>query len=52
MCTGNKGCMKPRDKIVKPECCTDEQIRKCHGEVKRHPCIEKDKPKEEKKKKA
>jgi len=52
MCTGNRECMKPRDKIVKPGCCTDEQIKKCHGEVKGHPCIEKGKPKEEKKEKA
>ncbi len=35
-----KGC-EYREKLKdRPEECTPEQIRECHGEVKEHPCVE------------
>ena len=39
MCEGKKGCQKPKELIGKPEDCSPEQIEKCHGEVKEHPCV-------------
>ena len=40
MC-GEKGkCQKPENLKGKPEECSPEQIRKCHGEVAKHPCLE------------
>ena len=33
-----KGCRKPEDLKTKPEDCSDEQIRECHGETGNHPC--------------
>ena len=39
MCGGKKGCQKPEELKGKPEDCSPEQIRKCHGEVSEHPCI-------------
>jgi hypothetical protein len=32
------GCQRPEELIGKPEDCSPDQIRKCHGEVKDHPC--------------
>ena len=39
MCSGDekRGCRKPEELKGKPEDCTPEQIRKCHGDEK-HPC--------------
>ena len=34
-------CEHPQKLKGKPEECTPEQIKECHGEVKEHPCIEK-----------
>lgn len=31
-------CQQPQKLKGKPEECTAEQIRECHGEVKDHPC--------------
>ncbi len=31
-------CQKPENLKGKPEECTPEQIEKCHGGVKKHPC--------------
>ena len=31
-------CERPEKLKGKPEACTPEQIRECHGEVKTHPC--------------
>jgi len=31
-------CEKPERLSGKPEECTDEQIRECHGEDAEHPC--------------
>ena len=34
-----KGCCERPEKLKdKPENCTPEQIRECHGDVKTHPC--------------
>ena len=41
MCCCNenkKGCQKPENLKGKPEECSAEQVRKCHGDVKKHPC--------------
>lgn len=35
-----RGCEHPDKLKGKPEECTPEQIRECHGEVKEHPCVE------------
>ena len=35
-----KGCEQPEKLKGKPEDCTPEQIKECHGEVKEHPCVE------------
>lgn len=32
------GCQKPEELKDKPENCSPEQIKKCHGDVKEHPC--------------
>jgi hypothetical protein len=31
-------CEQPQKLKDKPEACTPEQIRECHGDVKNHPC--------------
>ena len=36
-CNEKKGCQKPENLKGKPEDCSPEQIRKCHGD-KGHPC--------------
>jgi len=34
-----KDCCKKPDRLKgKPEDCSPEQIRECHGEVREHPC--------------
>jgi hypothetical protein len=40
MCCNDKkeGCRKPENLKDKPRECTPEQIRKCHGDAKDHPC--------------
>ena len=41
MCNPSKGgCMIQDNLKTKPEECTPEQIKKCHGEVLKHPCIQ------------
>ena len=43
MCCGNekkKGCQRPENLKGKPEDCSPEQIRKCHGDADAHPCVE------------
>ena len=34
----NKGCEHPEKLQGKPEECTPEQIKACHGDAKDHPC--------------
>lgn len=41
MCDCKKGCQKPKHLIGKPEECSPEQIKKCHGDAKEHPCADK-----------
>ena len=41
MCRGK--CERPEKLKGKPEECTPEQIKECHGEVKEHPCEDKKK---------
>ena len=38
MCNGKTGCQKPEEMMGRPEDCSPEQIRKCHGDVQGHPC--------------
>ena len=40
MCQEKKACEKPEELKGKPEECSPEQIRKCHGHVREHPCVE------------
>ena len=35
-----KGCRKPENLKGKPEDCSPEHIRKCHGDAERHPCAD------------
>jgi len=37
------GCEKPDRLKERPQTCTPEQIRECHGEVQEHPCAAEDK---------
>jgi hypothetical protein len=34
----NKGCQKPKNLKGKAADCSPEQVRKCHGNTKTHPC--------------
>jgi len=38
-----RGCEHPEKLKGKPEKCTSEQIKECHGEVKPHACVPKKK---------
>ena len=38
MCCGKAKCEKPEALKGKPEKCSLEQVRKCHGDAKKHPC--------------
>ncbi len=38
MCDCKKGCQKPKERVGKPEECSPEQIKKCHGDAVGHPC--------------
>jgi len=38
MCYKKAKCQKPKEMKGKAEKCSQEQIRKCHGDVKKHPC--------------
>jgi len=41
MCCCNdkkQACQRPKNLKGKAENCTPHQIRKCHGEAKKHPC--------------
>ncbi len=45
MCNGEDKCQKPENLKEKPEECSPEQILKCHGDIKGHPC---EKPEDDK----
>jgi hypothetical protein len=34
-----EGCQTPENLKGKPEECSPERIRECHGDVKEHPCL-------------
>lgn len=38
MCDCKRGCKRPKHLVGKPEECSPEQIRECHGDAKGHPC--------------
>ncbi len=38
MSNDKKTCEKPDQLKGKPEDCSSEQIKKCHGDEKKHPC--------------
>ncbi|MBN2559750.1 MAG: hypothetical protein JXQ75_02305 [Phycisphaerae bacterium] len=38
-----KQCQKPEKLTGKPEECSPEQIKKCHGDAEEHPCVKKPK---------
>ena len=39
MCAAKKGCQKPEELKGEPGECSPEQVRKCHGSDKNHPCV-------------
>lgn len=39
-CEEKNKCQKPKELRGKPAECTPEQIAKCHGDHKGHPCTE------------
>ncbi len=41
MCDNQHTCQRPEELKTKPEECPPEQIKKCHGQAKEHPCLEK-----------
>jgi hypothetical protein len=49
MCCSNekKGCQRPQNLKGKPEDCSPEQVRKCHGDAKKHCCLPKGSRKEQ-----
>ncbi len=40
MCDEKRKCQKPEELTGRPQECSPEQIKKCHGDVKDHPCVE------------
>lgn len=40
-------CQKPEELKTVPEKCTKEQIEKCHGSDKDHPCVQPERDKKE-----
>jgi len=42
MCEEKKSCRKPEKLKGKPEDCSPEQIRECHGDESEHPCAPKE----------
>ena len=34
------GCKEPKELKARPEDCSPEQIKECHGDVKGHSCVE------------
>jgi len=39
MCEKKQCCEKPANLKGKPEQCSPEQVRKCHGTSDEHPCV-------------
>ena len=42
MCEKKQGCQEPKLLKGKPQECTPEQIKECHGDAKDHPCVKRD----------
>jgi hypothetical protein len=40
MCSKKKKCQKPEELKGTPRTCSPEQIKKCHGDVVGHPCVD------------
>ena len=40
MCDRKRCCEKPKALKGKPEQCTPKQIKECHGDAKKHPCVD------------
>jgi len=40
MCNAENNCQKLENLKEKPEECSPEQIKECHGDIKEHPCTE------------
>lgn len=40
MCCGKTKCQRPKELKGKAGQCSPEQITKCHGDSKKHPCVE------------
>lgn len=40
MCCGTEGCQKPENLKSKPEDCSPERTRECHGDAEGHLCLE------------
>ncbi len=38
--TDARGCCRPEELTDKPEACSPEQVRRCHGDLAKHPCCE------------
>ena len=39
MCNKKEGCLQPKEAKGDPAKCSPEQIKKCHGNAKDHPCV-------------
>lgn len=39
MCNKGSWCQKPEKLKGKSKDCTPEQIKECHGDSKKHPCV-------------
>ncbi|MFW6108534.1 MAG: hypothetical protein ACOC8D_01845 [bacterium] len=39
MCGEKSGCQKPENLEGKPQDCSPEQSRQCHGDAAGHPCV-------------
>jgi len=44
MCDEKCECQRPKELIDKPEECSPEQIKECHGDAKAHPCTAQSEP--------
>ncbi len=42
MCQEKKTCQKIEELKGKPEECSPQQVKKCHGDVKEHLCVPSD----------
>ena len=38
MCCEETKCEGPKELKGKPDTCSPKQVKKCHGDVKEHPC--------------